>query len=423
MANQSNNTIGGQALIEGVMMKGPSKTVIACRLPDGSISTDEITWGSAAKKCKLLGYPVIRGAVALIDAMVNGYRALMLSAERSGMLDELETEGKAETAAADAVDENVAAAVETDTAVAVETDTADADVGDSVELEANGETEVEVHVAKKVAAAKAEDGKAESSDKAKKESIGEVVIGIASLVLGIGLAIVLFMWLPSTAFNLINRLEGVNITNYRALFEGLVKIVIFVAYMFGVSFMKDIRRVFMYHGAEHKSIFCYEKGLELTVENVREQKRFHPRCGTSFMILMLIVSIVISYLLTLIPAISLLAQNYSYLWVLIKLLMLPLTCGIGYELIKLCGRYDNAVTRAVSAPGVWLQHITTKEPDDSMLEVAIESIKAVIPDDCESADEAAVENAVADVVEDTVEAAVEAADEAAVEMTDGDSSL
>ena len=139
--------------------------------------------------------------------------------------------------------------------------------------------------------------------------------------------------------------------------------------------MKDIRRTFMYHGAEHKSIFCYEKGLPLTVENVRKQKRFHPRCGTSFMILMLIVGIIISILIPI---------KHTILRTVVKLLLLPLTVGIGYELIKLAGRRDNWFTRFISAPGVWVQHITTVEPDDSMIECAIKALEAVIPEDQEA---------------------------------------
>jgi uncharacterized protein YqhQ len=145
--------------------------------------------------------------------------------------------------------------------------------------------------------------------------------------------------------------------------------------------MKDIKRVFMYHGAEHKSIFCYEKGLELTVENVKKQKRFHPRCGTSFMILMLVVGIIISMLLVKIlpPAIT----QIRILWVLIKILTVPVICGLGYELIRICGRYDNIITKIIATPGMWVQRLTTKEPEDDMIEVAIQSLKAVIPEDAE----------------------------------------
>ena len=375
MAKEKKTSIGGQALIEGIMMRGPHKTVISCRLPDGSISTEPTEFGSASKKHKLLRLPVIRGAAALIDSLVNGYKALMISAERSGMMDEVsETE-----TAAPAQDETA------------ETETAAPALDEATESEISAPTQDETTESETAAPTQDETAETETtankkSDK-KEEGFFSIFIGIASLVLGFALAIVLFMWLPSVAFNLINRLEGIDITPYRALFEGTIKIVLFVVYMFAVSFMKDIKRVFMYHGAEHKTIFCYEKGLPLTVENVRKQKRFHPRCGTSFMILMLIVSIIVSYLvLTFVPGVKWLAANYSYLWVIIKILMMPIICGIGYELIRFCGRHDNILTKIISAPGMWLQRISTKEPDDGMIEVAIEALSAVIPengeDDC-----------------------------------------
>ena len=375
MAKEKKTSIGGQALIEGIMMRGPHKTVISCRLPDGSISTEPTEFGSASKKHKLLRLPVIRGAAALIDSLVNGYKALMISAERSGMMDEV-SESETAAPAQDETTETETSAPTQDETTEVETAAPTQD--ETAEPETSAPTQDET--------AETETTANKKSDK-KEEGFFSIFIGIASLVLGFALAIVLFMWLPSVAFNLINRLEGIDITPYRALFEGTIKIVLFVVYMFAVSFMKDIKRVFMYHGAEHKTIFCYEKGLPLTVENVRMQKRFHPRCGTSFMILMLIVSIIVSYLvLTFVPGVKWLAENYSYLWVIIKILMMPIICGIGYELIRFCGRHDNILTKIISAPGMWLQRISTKEPDDGMIEVAIEALSAVIPengeDDC-----------------------------------------
>ena len=184
------------------------------------------------------------------------------------------------------------------------------------------------------------------------------------------------MWLPIQLFSWLTRLwPALENAALRGLFEGVLRIVIFIAYLLLVSQLKDIRRTFRYHGAEHKTIFCYEKGLELTVENVRVQRRFHPRCGTSFMILMLLVGIIISILIPI---------RTPLLRTVIKLLLIPLTVGVGYELIKLAGRKDNAFTRIISAPGMWLQHVTTKEPDDSMIECAIAALKAVIPEDPEA---------------------------------------
>ena len=170
------------------------------------------------------------------------------------------------------------------------------------------------------------------------------------------------------------------LTNLQSLFEGILKITIFLGYMIAVSYMKDIKRVFQYHGGEHKTIFCYEAGLPLTVENVRKQSRFHPRCGTSFMILMLIVSIFITFIL---DAIVPWLRGVLWLRTIIKLLLVPVICGLGYELIKICGRHDNPVTRIIAAPGLWIQRITVKEPDDSMIEIAIAAMNEVIPEDGE----------------------------------------
>ena len=159
----------------------------------------------------------------------------------------------------------------------------------------------------------------------------------------------------------------------QSVFEGVVRVILLVAYMALISLMKDIRRTFMYHGAEHKTIFCYEKGLELTVENVKKQKRFHPRCGTSFLILMMLVSIFVGFLIP--PSLR------NEVRVAIKLLLVPVIMGIGFELIKFCGRHDNWLTRIIAAPGVALQHITVFEPDDGMIECAIAAVKEVIPED------------------------------------------
>ena len=431
---EKKTSIGGQALIEGIMMKGPHRTVISVRRPDGTIVTDDLN-GSAFKKNKFLRLPIVRGVSGFIESMAVGYKALMLSAERSGMLDEEEAEKKkkaakkhapesgkdagvaesaevaeaAETANADgaaATAEAESAAEEIAAADSAATDideaaAAEADLPDAAELEqvpADGEplpdeAEMEKEVltsfeaddnaadaAAKAAEAAGTDKKAEKGS----NSVATAALSVLSAVLGLALALVLFMYLPHAMFTKLNSLSGVNITAYQALFEGVIKIIIFVAYMAAVSCMKDIKRVFMYHGAEHKTIFCYEHGLPLTVENVRKQRRFHPRCGTSFLILMLIVSIIVCQLLLFIPGIKAIATSdmfgFKLLWVFIKLLTIPLICGLGYELIKFCGRRDNLLTRIISAPGVWLQHISTKEPDDSMIEVAIEAMKAVIPE-------------------------------------------
>lgn len=319
---QKKTSIGGQALIEGIMMRGPHRTVMACRLPDGTVSVEDVEVNSVTKKYKFLRLPILRGAVNLIESMILGYRTMMLSAERSGMLDE---EEKPE--------------------------------------------------------APAEPAESETPQPEKKKNEGWLLttLGLIATVLGVALALLLFMYLPSKLFDLLNGWTDGSLFPYKALFEGVLKLVIFLIYMIAVSQMKEIKRVFRYHGAEHKSIFCYEKGLELTVENVRKQSRFHPRCGTSFLILMLLVSILFYAVILQIPAVKAIA-GITWLWALIKLILLPLICGFGYELIKFCGRHDNVLTRIISAPGMWVQRISTKEPDDSMIEVAIAALQAVIPE-------------------------------------------
>lgn len=301
-------SIGGQALIEGIMMKGPKKTVMAVRGKEKEIIVEEINETSLTKKYKALNLPIIRGVINFIEAMVFGYKALMRSAELSGF--------------ADLEEEN-------------------------------------------------------SKMSEKQQSALMNLLMVVASVLGVGLALVLFMFLPAFLFNLLNGAVSGAVTPFRALFEGLLKIIIFLVYIVLVSRTPDIKRVFMYHGAEHKTIFCYEKGLELTVENIKPQGRFHPRCGTSFMVVMLIVGILITFLVqTLFPFVT----KIIWLWVAIKILILPIICGVGYEVIKFCGRHDGLLVKILSAPGLWMQRITTVEPTDDMIEIAIAAVKPVLPE-------------------------------------------
>ncbi len=327
-------SIGGQALIEGVMMRGPEKTAMAVRHTSGEIRTEE--WENSKKKPIFFAkWPLIRGLFGMVTSLTIGYKCLMRSAELSGLEEELE----------EAIKEEKGTAEETSAP----------------------ETPVEEVPAEESPAEKA------PTDEKKKASTLMTVVMIVGVVLGVALSLVLFMWLPIQLYRWI--FPQTDNPYLRGVFEGVVRIVIFLGYMLLVSRMKDIRRTFQYHGAEHKSIFCYEKGLPLTVENVRKQKRFHPRCGTSFLILMLVVGIIISILIPI---------THPVWRTVVKLAMLPLTVGVGYELIKLAGRHDNWFTRAISAPGVWMQHITTIEPDDDMIECAIVALKAVIPEDPEA---------------------------------------
>ena len=355
-------SIGGQALLEGIMMRGPKKSAMAVRKPDGEMVV-EVTDLKHSDRKGFLKWPVVRGVVGFVDSMVVGYQAMMRSAELSGLDEALEEEER-EKAAKKAAKEQAKKAKK---------------LGITVE-----------ELAEKEAAEKAPEPEVEVEPSAvkeeKKDNSGMMTgIMVVALVLGLGLAMLLFKVLPESIYELLTWAipslegEGYWFNLVRAAVTGVVKIAIMVGYMAAVSLMKDIKRTFMYHGAEHKTIFCYEQGLELTVENVRRQSRFHPRCGTSFLILMLLVSIVINMFIpsTLVDhkILNIIARTG------IGLLTLPFIMGIGYELIRFAGRHDNLFTRIISAPGVWLQHITTKEPDDSMIECAIAAVKEVIPED------------------------------------------
>ncbi len=316
VSKKHKTSVGGQALIEGIMMRGPKGAAMSVRLPNGTIETEYKDVKPWREKNKFFSLPLVRGIVGFVESLVTGYGYLMESAEKS-------TQG----------------------------------------LENPPEEELS------------------KFDKWIEKHFGEKMmnaVGVISAVLGFGLAFFLFMWLPSFV---VDKVTFGKLLEFHPLFEGIIRIIIFVLYMLAVSHMKDIHRVFMYHGAEHKSIFCYENGLELTVENVRKQSRFHPRCGTSFMFVMILLSILLSSALVLIfPN---LADINRMLWILIKLLIMPLVMGIGYEFIKYAGKHDNLLVKILSAPGLWMQRITTKEPTDDIIEVGIEAIKAVLTDNPE----------------------------------------
>lgn len=314
---QHKTSIGGQALIEGIMMKGPKGTAMSVRMPDGSIDTE--LEESSGKKNPIMKIPVIRGVYAFADSMISGYKYLMKSADKA-----LTEEEKEE---------------------------------DMSKL-----------------------------DKWLNDHMGEKMMNIVtavSSVLGVVLAMLVFLYLPIETVDLFDTyiVKGADLSKYHPLIEGIMRIVIFILYMYFVSKMSMIKRVFMYHGAEHKAIFCYENGLDLTVENVRKMSRFHPRCGTAFMFVMIILSMAASFSLVIIfPE---LANINKILWMAIKLAILPVVMGIGYEFIKYAGKHENIIVKILSYPGLLMQRITTVEPTDDIIEVAIESIKAVITDNPE----------------------------------------
>ena len=297
-------SIGGQALIEGILMRGPKKQAIVCRTEDGLVEkVDELHL--LREKYSFFGWPLVRGCVTFLDSMVQGMKALTYSASLVPL---------------DQQDEP-----------------------DKIDKWINEHF---------------------STEKAEK-----LIIYVA-VVLGIALSVFLFIFLPTFIVSAIKPLIKTYLL--RNLSEGAVKVAILLLYMWLVSHMSDVRRLFSYHGAEHKTIFCYEHGKELTVENVRPESRFHPRCGTSFLLVVVLVSILVN-------ATVRVANPFARVGV--HLLLLPVVVGISYEINRWCGLHDNKLSAFLSAPGKWLQRITTNEPDDSMIECAIRAMELVIPEE------------------------------------------
>jgi len=465
-AKKKYTSIGGQALMEGIMMRGPEKAVMAVRRMDGSITTEGVTLSKPTIWNKI---PIIRGVVGFAQSISMGTKMLMRSADL--VIEDEERAAEAEEAAARAAEEAAAAEEVTETAPAEVAEaaeevaeTAPAEVAEAVEevtetapaegieaveevaetapaevaeaVEEVAETAPAEDIDEEAAAAaeaiamaiaaeeaaaeaaaladddeapyvpaaqetvtasasavpaadvknaKAKESKGKGKDKKSSDSENGFFTVIAT-VLGFGLAILLFFFMPTWAFKgllMILPEEQAAVlrdsTVWKSVIEGVLKLIIFIVYMLLVSNMKEIKRLFQYHGAEHKTIFCYEAGEELTVENVRKFKRFHPRCGTSFLILMLIVGILAGICITAVLPPQ--YDNNPWIRPLIKLALIPLIMGVGYELLKFAGKHDNIITRIISAPGLWMQRISTREPDDSQIECAIAALKPVIPED------------------------------------------
>lgn len=297
MSEKKMTSIGGQAVIEGVMMRGPHKIATAVRKPDGEIIIDEKENKSLGKIAKV---PIIRGVIAFISSMVIGVKSLMFSAKFYDVEDENKKEKKKET----------------------------------------------------------------------KENMSDWMI-YGSVILAICMSVGLFIVLPNVISNIFVPNKEANPVIYN-LVESIVKIAIFLGYLFAVSLMKDIQRTFEYHGAEHKTIFCYENGEELIPENVKKYSRFHPRCGTSFLLFVVIISIIVFSLVG--------VYKNPFINLGLRLLLLPLVAGISYEIIKFAGRSTSKYITWLNAPGKWLQRLTTREPDEKQIEVAIAALKAVIPE-------------------------------------------
>lgn len=317
-AEKFKTMIGGQALIEGIMMRGVTQDAIATRGKEGV--TVEIKDRKIPPKGSPLRWPIIRGVYNFFDAQVTGVKALMHSADLSPEEDDNPAPSK-----------------------------------------------LDQWLEKKLG----------------DERFQQALIGIA-VAMGMGMSILLFFLLPMVIGSFFYRWVSSNVAIN--LIEGLVRMTIFVVYMILVSRMPDMKRVFSYHGAEHKTIRCYEARLPLTVENVRKQTRLHPRCGTSFLLVVMILSILVfsvasSVLLSLVPALNAMRGSILFRLIMIafKLLLLPLVVAISYEINRLVGRYDNVFTKILTAPGLWFQYFTTNEPDDSMIEVGIAAMEAVLP--------------------------------------------
>ncbi len=301
--------IGGQAVIEGVMMRGKKLYALAVRTPKKEIVVEKTPIKPAAERCKILGWPIIRGVVAFVDSLVMGMKVTTKSATIAGLDD----------------------------------------------IEYDQESKFEKWLESKFG-----------------DKLADYLIYF-SVAISIILCIGIFMVLPTFLGGAVTNLLHGDAT-LRSVIEGVIKIVIFVGYMFLVSQMKDIKRVFMYHGAEHKTINCFERGEELTVENVRHNTRFHKRCGTSFLVIVMLVSIILFFFIR---------TDVLWLRVLSRIILVPAIAGISYEFIRYAGKHDNWLVNIISAPGIAMQIITTSEPDDSMIEVAIASLNAVLEEEPE----------------------------------------
>ncbi|MBE6765663.1 MAG: DUF1385 domain-containing protein [Ruminococcaceae bacterium] len=415
-------SIGGQALMEGIMMRGPQKTVMAVRRADGTIQTEEVPQKKPTVWNKI---PVVRGIFSFIDSMTTGTKTLMRSAEfvmedeEKKLLEEEDAEkavpeenlsGKEIKKRAKEEKAKARKQAKIDKKVARITEKYDGRIESLTEAFQSEKSRLDAKLIsandKKKAKLEAVIGKKTDEFESAKSTLcgkrdneiaiarGEkeddrlfmqILMGFAT-VLGFGLAILLFFFLPTWIYTgiiyLLERAGADAVVAFlgstpiwKSVFEGILKILIFIIYVKLSSRLPEIQRLFSYHGAEHKCIFCYEAGEELTPENARKYKRFHPRCGTSFLIIMMVLGIFVGIFI----------PGDMFLRPLIKLALIPLIMGVGYELLKMCGRHDNFLTRIISAPGMWMQHLTTIEPDDGQLECAIAALREVIPEKAEDA--------------------------------------
>ncbi len=306
-------SIGGQAVIEGIMMKNVDKYAIAVRKPDKEIELKIENYTPVSSKCKLFKLPIIRGVFNFVESLLIGVKTLTYSAEFYDEEEDDKTKGK--------------------------------------DIEKNEEEIIDNN----------------SEEVAKKKETSDDLFMVGTVIFSIVLAVGLFMLLPAFLASL---LDGV-VKNHFALglIEGVIRLAIFLLYVVLITLMEDIKRTFMYHGAEHKTINCLEAGEDLTVENIMKHSRFHKRCGTSFLFIVMFVSILVFMCIR---------TETVWLKLLYRVLLVPVIAGISYEFIKFAGKYDNAVANILSKPGLWVQRLTTKEPTEDMVEVAIKAVEGVL---------------------------------------------
>ena len=306
-------SIGGQAVIEGIMMKNVDKYAIAVRKPDKEIELKIENYTPVSSKCKLFKLPIIRGVFNFVESLLIGVKTLTYSAEFYDEEEDDKTKGK--------------------------------------DIEKNEEEIIDNN----------------SEEVAKKKETSDDLFMVGTVIFSIVLAVGLFMLLPAFLASL---LDGV-VKNHFALglIEGVIRLAIFLLYVVLITLMEDIQRTFMYHGAEHKTINCLEAGEDLTVENIMKHSRFHKRCGTSFLFIVMFVSILVFMCIR---------TETVWLKLLYRVLLVPVIAGISYEFIKFAGKYDNAVANILSKPGLWVQRLTTKEPTEDMVEVAIKAVEGVL---------------------------------------------
>lgn len=317
--------IGGQAVLEGVMMMGPESYALSVRKPNGEIDVSVTPFQTMTAKHKGLDIPIVRGVLNFIESLYVGISTLMKS---SVISEEAEEE--------------------------------------AVKAEAKAEAKSDLKSEVKTVAKKTKADKSAVNEKSKEENLtkGDLIL---TLILSLAIAVGVFVLLPAFVANFLYKVTDSNLLVNLA--EGILRMLIFLAYIYAISHMKDIKRTFMYHGAEHKTINCMEAGKELTIENVRGTSRFNKRCGTSFIFVVIIISIIVFMFVN---------TDLMWLRLLSRLLLIPVIAGVSYEFIRYAGRHENACANALSSPGLWLQRLTTQEPDDDMIEVAIKSVEGVI---------------------------------------------